>query len=61
MDVALTTPVAEGDPPKVGGPSGQVPGGAGGLRARSFAKPNKELPRNREMNKKRGPTDVWPL
>ena len=31
MDVALTTPVAEGDPPKAGGPSGQVPrGGPGG-------------------------------
>ena len=31
MDVAPTTPVAEGDPPKAGGPSGQVPrGGPGG-------------------------------
>jgi hypothetical protein len=30
MDVALTTPVAEGDPPKAGEPSGQVPGGPGG-------------------------------
>jgi len=33
MDVALKTPVAEGDPPKAGGPPGLVPGGAGGLRA----------------------------
>jgi hypothetical protein len=30
MDVAPKTPVAEGDPPKAGGPSGQVPGGPGG-------------------------------
>ena len=30
MDIALMTPVAEGDPPKAGGPSGQVPGGPGG-------------------------------
>jgi hypothetical protein len=30
MDVALTTPVAEGDPPTAGEPSGQVPGGPGG-------------------------------
>jgi len=30
MDVALKTPVAEGDPPKAGEPSGQVPGGPGG-------------------------------
>jgi len=37
MDVALMTHVAEGDPPKAGGPSGQVPGGAGGLRVISFA------------------------
>jgi hypothetical protein len=29
MDVALTTPVAEGDPPKAGGPPGLVPGGRG--------------------------------
>jgi hypothetical protein len=29
MDIALTTPVAEGDPPKAGGPPGQVPGGPG--------------------------------
>jgi hypothetical protein len=37
MDVAPKTPVAEGDPPKVGGPSGQVPWGAGGLGAISVA------------------------
>jgi len=56
MDVALTTPVAEGDPPKAGGPTGLVPGGAGGLRAISFAKPNRGLPRNREKDqiKERG-------
>jgi hypothetical protein len=30
MDVVPTTPVEEGDPPKAGGPSGQVPGGPGG-------------------------------
>jgi hypothetical protein len=30
MGVALKTPVVEGGPPKAGGPSGQVPGGAGG-------------------------------
>ena len=30
MDVALKTPVAEGDPPEAGEPSGQVPGGPGG-------------------------------
>ncbi len=30
MDITLTTPVAEGDPPKAGGPPGQVPGGPGG-------------------------------
>ena len=30
MDVTTMTPVAEGDPPKAGGPSGQVPGGPGG-------------------------------
>ena len=30
MGVTPTTPVAEGDPPKAGGPSGQVPGGPGG-------------------------------
>jgi len=50
MDIALTTPVAEGDPPKAGGPPGLVPGGAGGLRAISFAKPNRGLPRDREKN-----------
>jgi hypothetical protein len=33
MDIALMTTVAGGDPLKVGGPSGQVPGGAGGQRA----------------------------
>jgi len=48
MDIALTTPVAEGEPPKAGGPSGQVPGGAGGLREISFAKPNRGLPYNQE-------------
>jgi hypothetical protein len=30
MDIAPKTPVAEGDPPKAGGPSGQVHGGPGG-------------------------------
>jgi hypothetical protein len=30
MDIALTTPVAEGDPPKAGEPPGLVPGGPGG-------------------------------
>jgi hypothetical protein len=30
MDVALKTPVAEGDPPKAGEPPGLVPGGPGG-------------------------------
>jgi len=44
MDVALTTPVAGGDPPKAGGPPGLVPGGAGGLRVISIAKPNRGLP-----------------
>jgi hypothetical protein len=29
MDVALKTPVAEGDPPKAGEPPGPVPGGRG--------------------------------
>ncbi len=29
MDIALTTPVAEGDPPKAGEPPGLVPGGPG--------------------------------
>ena len=29
MDVALTTPVAVGDPPKAGEPPGLVPGGRG--------------------------------
>jgi len=50
MDVALKTPVAGGDPPKAGGPTGLIPGGAGGLRAISFAKPKSGLPRNREKN-----------
>ncbi|MCJ7486093.1 MAG: DUF4040 domain-containing protein [Candidatus Aminicenantes bacterium] len=54
MDVALTTPVAEGDPPKAGEPSGQVPGGAGGRRAISFAKAKSGLPRNREKIHKKG-------
>jgi hypothetical protein len=40
-DIALTTPVAGGDPPKAGGPPGLVPGGAGGLGAISFAKPKR--------------------
>ena len=44
MDIALTTPVAEGDPPKAGEPPGLVPGGAGGLRVISFAKPNTGVP-----------------
>ena len=35
MDITLTTPVAEGDPPMAGGPPGLVPGGAGGLGATS--------------------------
>ncbi len=48
-DVALTTPVAGGDPPQAGGPPGQVPGGAGGLRAMSFAKPNRGLLQDRQM------------
>jgi len=30
MDAALTTPVAEGDPPKAGGPPGLVPEGPEG-------------------------------
>jgi hypothetical protein len=30
MDIALMTPVAEGDPPKAGEPPGLVPGGPGG-------------------------------
>jgi hypothetical protein len=30
MDIALTTPVAEGGPPKAGEPPGLVPGGPGG-------------------------------
>jgi hypothetical protein len=30
MDVALKTPVAEGAPPKAGGPPGLVPRGPGG-------------------------------
>jgi len=30
MDIALKTPVAEGDPPKAGEPPGLVPGGPGG-------------------------------
>jgi hypothetical protein len=50
MDVALTPPVAEGDPPKAWGPTGLVPGGAGGLRAISFAKPKRGLPRVGERN-----------
>jgi len=61
MDVALTTPVAEGDPPKAGGPPGLVLGGAGGLRAISFAKPNRGLPRNREKDqiiRASGPQDL---
>ena len=44
MDIALKTPVAEGAPPKAGGPPGLVPGGAGGLGVISFAKPNRGLP-----------------
>ena len=32
MDIALTTPVAEGDPPKAGGPPVLVQGGAGGAK-----------------------------
>jgi hypothetical protein len=54
MGVALTTPVAEGDPPKAGEPPGPVPGGAGGLGAISVAKPNRGLPQNREKNQKFG-------
>jgi len=30
IDIPLKTPIAEGDPPQAGGPSGQVPGGVGG-------------------------------
>jgi hypothetical protein len=30
MDVALTTPIAEGGPPEAGEPPGLVPGGLGG-------------------------------
>jgi hypothetical protein len=56
MDVALKTPVEEGDPPKAGGPTGLVPGGAGGLRAISFAEPNRGLPRNREKTHKINPS-----
>ena len=50
MDVALKTPVAEGGPPKAGGPPGLVPGGAGGPRAISFAKPNRGLTWNQDAN-----------
>jgi len=51
MDIALTTPVAEGARRLRGvGTGGQVPRGAGGLRAISFAKPNRGLPRSREKN-----------
>jgi len=32
MDIALTTPVAEGDPPKAGEPPGLVPGGGRGAK-----------------------------
>ncbi len=32
MDITPMTPVAEGDPPKAGGPTGLVPGGAGAAR-----------------------------
>ena len=32
MDVALKTPVEEGDPPKAGGPPGLVPGGGRGAK-----------------------------
>jgi len=53
MDIALTPPVAEGDPPKAGGPSGQVPGGAGGLGAISFAKPNRGVPQSQQQNQKK--------
>jgi len=49
-DVALTTPVAGGGPPQAGGPPGQVPGGAGGLRAMSFAKPNRGLLQDRQTS-----------
>jgi hypothetical protein len=54
MDVALTTPVAEGDPPKAGEPPGLVPGGAGGLRAISFAKPKRGSTPEWETNQKMG-------
>ena len=50
MDIALTTPVAEGDPPKAGEPPGPVPGGAGGLGVISFAKPNRGHPQNGKKN-----------
>ena len=41
MDVALKTPIAEGDPAASdGGTGGTGSRGFGGLRAISFAKPN---------------------
>ena len=60
MDVALTTPVAEGARRLRGvGTGGLVPGGAGGLRAISFAKPNKGLPLNREKNRIFSNSGYW--
>ena len=50
MGIALKTPVAERDPPKAGEPTGLVPGGAGGLRVISFAKPKRGIPQDQEMN-----------
>jgi hypothetical protein len=44
MDVAPTTPVAAGDPPQAGEPTGLVPGGAGGLGGMSIAKPTDGFP-----------------
>ena len=53
MDITLTTPVAEGDPPKAGEPPGLVHGGAGGLGVISFAKLNRGVPRNQQKNLKK--------
>ena len=54
MDVALMTHVAEGDPPKAGGPSGQVPGGAGGARGDIHRQAEDGLlSRNRDVDRSR--------
>jgi len=38
MDITLTTPVAEGDPPKAGEPPGLVPGGGRGAKGDILSK-----------------------